>query len=109
MRLLEEPDKGCENGSRDGILIYIEPEEEDYEVLRVFTAIIQQEGDSYVATCPEIDVASQGDTVDEARNNLKEALELFFEVASPEELQDLDLQNSIHSEPYVTNITVAVA
>lgn len=43
-----------------------------------FTAIIEQEGDGYVATCPEVGVVSQGDTVDEARDNLKEALELFL-------------------------------
>ena len=45
------------------------------------TAIIQREGDGYVALCPELDIASQGDTVSEARSNLKEALELFFETA----------------------------
>ncbi len=53
---------------------------------RQLTAIIEREGDGYVALCPEVDVASQGDTVDEARSNLKEALELFFEAASPEEV-----------------------
>ena len=50
------------------------------------TAIIEREDDGYVAFCPEVDVASQGDTIDEARNNLKEALELFFETASPDEV-----------------------
>lgn len=54
---------------------------------RQLTAIIEREGDGYVALCPEVDVASQGATVDEARNNLKEALELFFETASPAEIQ----------------------
>jgi predicted RNase H-like HicB family nuclease len=51
------------------------------------TAIIEREGDGYVALCPELDVASQGNTVDEARKNLQEALELFFETASPEEIK----------------------
>ena len=46
------------------------------------TAIIEREGDGYVALCPELDIASQGDTVEEARRNLEEALELFFECAS---------------------------
>ena len=46
------------------------------------TAIIESEGDGYVALCPEVDVASQGETVTEARANLQEALELFFETAS---------------------------
>ena len=49
---------------------------------RQLTAIIEREDDGYVALCPEVDVASQGKTVDEARENLKEALELFFETAS---------------------------
>ena len=49
---------------------------------RQLTAIIEREGDGYVALCPELDLASQGDTVQEARENLREALELFFESAS---------------------------
>ena len=44
--------------------------------VRQFTALIEREGDSYVALCPELDIASQGDTVEEARQNLTEALEL---------------------------------
>jgi len=50
-------------------------------------AIIQREGDGSVALCPEVDVASQGDTIETARENLREALELFFEYASAQELQ----------------------
>ena len=50
------------------------------------TCIIQREDDGYVSFCPDFDVASQGDTVDEARTNLIEALELFFETASPSEV-----------------------
>ncbi len=53
---------------------------------RKLTVIIEKEDDGYVALCPDVDVASQGDSVDEARDNLKEALELFFEAASPEEM-----------------------
>ncbi|MEX2189384.1 MAG: type II toxin-antitoxin system HicB family antitoxin, partial [Bacteroidota bacterium] len=48
-----------------------------------FTAVIEREDDQYVALCPELDIASQGDTVETARVNLKEAIELFFETASP--------------------------
>ena len=55
---------------------------------RELTAIIEREGDGYVALCPELDVASQGDTIEEARTNLIEALELFFETASPAEIGD---------------------
>jgi predicted RNase H-like HicB family nuclease len=53
-----------------------------------FTALIEREGNGYVALCPELDVASQGDTVEEARRNVREALELFFETASPSEIQE---------------------
>jgi len=45
------------------------------------TAIIEREGSGYVSLCPELDIASQGDTIEQARDNLREALELFFECA----------------------------
>ena len=51
------------------------------------TAIIRQEADGYVALCPELDVASQGDSVESARDNLQEAVELLLECALPEEIQ----------------------
>ena len=70
---------------------------------RQFTAIIEREGDGYVSLCPEVDVASQGFTIDEARKNLQEALGLFFETASPEEIQ-----GRLHNEVYVTHVEVAV-
>jgi predicted RNase H-like HicB family nuclease len=43
------------------------------------TAAITREGDWYVARCLEVEVASQGETFEEARSNLVEALQLFFE------------------------------
>jgi len=55
---------------------------------RQLTAIIEREGDGFVALCPELDIASQGGTIEEARRNLQEALELFFEAASKKEIQD---------------------
>lgn len=55
--------------------------------IRQFTAIIERENDGYVALCPELDIASQRDTVEQARANLIEALELFFEVADPSEIE----------------------
>lgn len=70
---------------------------------RQLTAIIEREGDGFVALCPEVDVVSQGGTVDEARNNLKEALGLFFETASASEIEQ-----RLHGEVYVTSIEVAV-
>ena len=70
---------------------------------RQLTAIIQSEGNGYVALCPEVDVASQGGTIDEARDNLREALELFFECASPEEIAE-----RMSGTVYVTQVEVAV-
>lgn len=68
------------------------------------TAIIEREGEGYVALCPEVDIASQGDSIEEARSNLREALELFFESASREEVR-----RRLHDEVYVTKVEVAVA
>lgn len=68
-----------------------------------FTAIIEREDDLYVALCPELDIASQGETVSEARSNLQEAIELFFEAASPDEIQ-----RRLHDEIYITQMEVAV-
>jgi predicted RNase H-like HicB family nuclease len=68
---------------------------------RRLTAIIQKEGDGFVALCPEVDVASQGETVEAARDNLREALELFFECASPAEVQQ-----RLATETFVTHIEV---
>ena len=72
--------------------------------LRRLTALIEREGDWYVSLCPELDVASQGRTVEEARTNLAEALGLFFEEASPEEIAERSA-----AEVYVTTVEVAVA
>lgn len=52
------------------------------------TAIIEREGDGYLSLCPELDIASQGDNIEEARRNLIEALELFFETADPSEVKN---------------------
>jgi predicted RNase H-like HicB family nuclease len=70
---------------------------------RYLTAIIEKEGTGYVSLCPELDIASQGETVSEARDNLQEALELFFECASPEEIQ-----TRLKGEIYITQMAVAV-
>ena len=47
--------------------------------IRTFTAVMHQEGDLYVADCPEVGTVSQGQTVEEAIANLKEATELYME------------------------------
>lgn len=54
---------------------------------RRFTAVIYREGTGFVSLRPQLDIASQGDTIEAARDNLREALELFFECASPAEVQ----------------------
>jgi predicted RNase H-like HicB family nuclease len=66
------------------------------------TAIIEAEGAGYVSLCPELNVTRQGDSVKEARDNLREALELFFEGASPEEVKQ-----GLRSEVYVTQVELA--
>ena len=67
------------------------------------TAIIEREGSGYVSLCPQLDIASQGETIQEARENLREALELFFEAASPSEIQE-----RLHQEIYITQLEIAV-
>jgi predicted RNase H-like HicB family nuclease len=67
------------------------------------TALIEREGDGYVSLCPELDVASQGKTVEEARDNLREALGLFFESASADELKQ-----RLRHEVFITQVEVAV-
>jgi len=71
--------------------------------LQQFTAIIEREENLYVALCPELDIASQGETVEQARKNLIEALELFFETASPQEINE-----RLHNEVFVTRLEVSV-
>jgi predicted RNase H-like HicB family nuclease len=70
---------------------------------RHLTAIVEREGNGYVSLCPEVDIASQGNTIEEARENLREALELFFETASAEEVG-----KRLHDEVYVTRLEIAV-
>lgn len=67
------------------------------------TAIIEKEGDGYVSLCPELDIASQGDSMEEARSNLIEALELFYEFASPSEIEE-----RLREEVLVTQVEVSI-
>ena len=71
--------------------------------MKRLTAIIQPEGTGYVSLCPELEIASQGETVEMATSNLREALELFFETA-PEEEVHLRLTGDV----FVTQLEVAV-
>jgi predicted RNase H-like HicB family nuclease len=67
------------------------------------TAIIERDGDGYIALCPELDIASQGSSIEEARSNLVEALTLFFECAEPSEIAE-----RFHGEVFVTQVEVPV-
>lgn len=67
------------------------------------TAIIEREEDGFVALCPELDIASQGSSVEEARANLIEALTLFFESAAPTEVKE-----RLNSEVFITQVEVPV-
>lgn len=67
------------------------------------TAIIEREDDMYTALCPELDIASQGNTVEEARDNLVEAIELFFEAADPSEIKE-----RLHNEVFITRLDIAI-
>ena len=68
------------------------------------TAIIQRSEKYFVALCPELDVVSQGKTVEEARRNIAEAVELFLESASPSELK-----RRLHKETYITSLELTAA
>lgn len=68
-----------------------------------FTALIEREDNMYVALCPDLDIASQGETVEEARKNLQEAIELFFETASNQEIKE-----RLHNEVFITRLDIAV-
>ena len=66
-------------------------------------AIIERENQAYVSLCPELDVASQGTTIEEAHSNLREAVELFLETASESEIEARR-----HDEVFVTRLEVSV-
>lgn len=67
------------------------------------TAIIEREDEGFVSLCPELDIASQGSSIEEARTNLIEALSLFFETADSSEVT-----RRFRSEIFVTQVEVPV-
>ena len=71
--------------------------------LQRMTAVIEREDDGYVAPCPELDIGSQGSSIEEARANLIEALTLFFETADPSEIS-----RRVCNEVFVTQVEVPV-
>jgi len=104
--------KGTLRKSRGGVIMYLNCSirVERYvwgigveSMQKQLTAIIEREGDGYVSFCPELDIVSQGDTIEAARENLREALELFFETAS-----SCEIKTRLHDEVYVTRLEVAV-
>ncbi len=68
-----------------------------------FTVMIEREGDGYVSLCPELDIASQGESVETAKSNLKEAIELFFEMADSSEIQ-----SRLSNELFITSLEVSL-
>ena len=79
-------------------------EEEQAVKIGAFTAVVEKEGDGFVALCPELDVASQGETVEGSVANLREAVEMFLECASENEIKD-----RLHTEVFVTRFEAAYA
>ena len=76
----------------------------EHRMTKTLTAILEREGDGFVALCPELDVASQGSTLEEAKANLREAVELFFESADESETAA-----RLSGEIYVTQLEVEFA
>lgn len=70
---------------------------------RQFTAVIHREGKWFVSLCPELDVASQGKTIEDARRNLAEAVEFLLQEASTSEVA-----RRLHGTTYVTSVEVKV-
>ena len=70
---------------------------------KYFSALIEREDDLFVALCPELDIASQGISIEEAKANLTEAVELFMETADASEIA-----GRMHSEMYLTSLEVSV-
>jgi predicted RNase H-like HicB family nuclease len=67
------------------------------------TAIIHKEDDVYVSLCPELDIASQGSDIEKAKGNLKEAVELFFECASVDEINQ-----RYFGETYISSLGITL-
>jgi predicted RNase H-like HicB family nuclease len=67
------------------------------------TAVIEKEDNIYISLCPELDIASQGNTPEEAKSNLVEALELFYETAS-----ETEISKRLHNELQISRVTVNI-
>ena len=69
----------------------------------LLTALVQREEGSWAALCPELDVASQGETIEQAKENLREAVELFLKSAGKSEIKQ-----RLHKESYLSSMEVEV-
>lgn len=67
-------------------------------MMKRLSAVVHKEGDWYVSLCPELDIASQGKTIEDAVKNLREAVELYLED------EDVNLPDS---EPFITTFEVS--
>lgn len=72
-------------------------------IIRKITAVVEREDNGYTSLCPEFDIASQGDTVESARKNLQEAIELFLECADSSEIS-----RRLKEEVYITEMEIAI-
>jgi predicted RNase H-like HicB family nuclease len=68
------------------------------------TAFVEREGDGFVSLCPELDIASQGKTVEEAAANLREAVELYLECADAQEIK-----SRLKGEVYISRFEAVYA
>jgi predicted RNase H-like HicB family nuclease len=71
--------KHCRESKGVKVKEVIEERKVENMASRTFTAVLHKEGPLYVVQCPEIGTASQGQTLEEALANLKEATELYLE------------------------------
>lgn len=72
-------------------------------MVKTLTALIHREDSGYVSLCPELDIASQGESIEESRENLKEALELFFECATSSEIK-----GRLSNESYISPLEIEI-
>ena len=75
--------------------------------MTTLTALVWKERDQYVSKCPELEVASCGDTIEEALENLKEAVELYLENAKELGILDDELE-AVFSKKFVTTFEVTI-
>jgi len=76
-------------------------------IVTTLTALVWKEGNQYVSKCPELEVASCGDTLEEALENLKEAVELYIENAKELGILEDELE-AVFSKKFITTFEVTI-